>query len=52
VIGSYWGAYNAVTDWLDHTRGKSEESRLHSSWFGEGRIIRERALQVALQAVN
>jgi phage/plasmid-like protein (TIGR03299 family) len=49
VRGSYWGAYNAVTDWLDHTRGKGDDSRLDSIWFGSGKAIADRALDIALQ---
>lgn len=49
VRGTYWGAYNAVADFLDHTRGKSEENRLDSIWFGSGKKIAERALAIALE---
>jgi phage/plasmid-like protein (TIGR03299 family) len=52
VRGTYWGAYNAVTHWLGTIRGKSDESRLDSVWFGSGRQIADRALKVALAAVN
>lgn len=48
VSGTYWGAYNAITDWLDHTRGRGDESRLDSIWFGKGKAIADRALAVAL----
>lgn len=48
VRGTYWGAYNAVTDYLDHVRGRTDETRLDSSWFGAGRAIRDRALELAL----
>ncbi len=50
VSGTMWGAFNAVTDWLDHTRGRNEETRLESTWFGSSRAIRERAFQAALDA--
>jgi phage/plasmid-like protein (TIGR03299 family) len=49
VRGTYWGAYNAITDWLDHTRGKGDDSRLDSMWFGSGKAIADRALAVGLQ---
>jgi phage/plasmid-like protein (TIGR03299 family) len=49
VRGTFWGAYNAVTDWLDHTRGQGEEARLDSVWFGSGKAIANRALALALQ---
>lgn len=43
-----WDAYNAVTEWIDHTRGRSEVSRLESAWFGEGSRIKDRAYEQAL----
>jgi phage/plasmid-like protein (TIGR03299 family) len=45
--GSYWQAYNAVTYWIDHDRGRSDDTRQNASWFGEGRRIRDIALDVA-----
>lgn len=51
VRGTYWGAYNALTDWVDHTRGqRSEAARLESAWFGEGSRLKQRAYEVALAA--
>lgn len=49
VSGTWWAAYNAVTDWIDHGpgRGRNDESRLHSSWFGNGSLLRSRALAIA-----
>lgn len=52
VHGTYWGAYNSVTEWVGYARGRDEDRRLDSLWFGEGRNIRDRALKVALEAVN
>lgn len=52
VYGTYWGAYNAVTHWIDHVRGKDEGNRLDSAWFGSGASLRNRAFDVALNAVN
>lgn len=51
VYGTYWGAYNAVTDWIDHTRGgvkKNSNQRVESSWFGSGKIIRDKAFELAM----
>lgn len=48
--GTYWQALNAVTYWVDHKRGRTNDTRLNSSWFGDGRRIRERALSIALNA--
>ncbi len=46
-----WGLYNAVTDWVDHERGRTPESRREASWFGEGARVRERAHREALALV-
>lgn len=49
VFGTYWGAYNAVADWVDHTRGvRGEDVRLDSAWFGSGMAVKRRALELAL----
>lgn len=45
--GSYWHAYNAVTEYLSHERGRSQDSRLSALWFGDGATINQRALSVA-----
>ena len=47
---SMWQSYNAVTFWIDHERGYDDDSRLNSSWLGDGRKIRERALRIAVEA--
>lgn len=52
VSGSWWAAYNAVTDWVDHGtgRGRGEDSRLHASWFGRNAVRRSHALELAVKA--
>jgi len=47
-----YGAYNAVTHWIDHERGRSAENRLESTWFGVGRSIRARAHTEAMALVG
>jgi phage/plasmid-like protein (TIGR03299 family) len=47
--GTWWTAYDAVTEFLSYTRGKSADGRLDSLWFGEGFKINEDALDVALE---
>jgi phage/plasmid-like protein (TIGR03299 family) len=49
VRGTYWAAYNAVTEWLSHERGRSQDSRLGSLWYGDGAALNGRALAVALE---
>lgn len=49
---TYWGAYNAVTEYLNYHRGKSQDSTLNSLWFGESSEINKRALRVGLEMVD
>ena len=49
AAGSWWGAANAVTFLQDHRLGRSAETRLSSSWFGEGRQFKLRALRLAAE---
>lgn len=46
VAGTKWGMLNAVTELIDHERGKSENSRLESAWFGTGARIKARAMEL------
>lgn len=47
VRGTWWGAYNSITEYLNYVRGRSNEIRLDSVLFGEGRKYSERALATA-----
>jgi phage/plasmid-like protein (TIGR03299 family) len=46
---TYWGAYNAVTEYLNYFRGKTQDNTLSSLWFGDGANINKQALNVALK---
>ena len=46
---TYWGAYNAVTEYLNYFRGRTQDNTLSSLWFGEGMHINRRALHIALK---
>lgn len=50
VTGTRWGMLNAVTELIDHERGRSDNTRLESAWFGTGAAIKTRAME--LLAVN
>jgi phage/plasmid-like protein (TIGR03299 family) len=45
--GTYWGAYNAMTEYLTHKAGKDDERRLTSLWFGNSKAVNVRALEIA-----
>ena len=41
-----WGMLNAVTQLVDHERGRSDNTRLESAWFGTGSALKNRALEL------
>jgi phage/plasmid-like protein (TIGR03299 family) len=50
--GTAWGLLNAVTEYVDHERrARSPEYRMDSAWFGQGTVIKQTALNAALQLV-
>jgi hypothetical protein len=46
VAGTRWAALNAVTQLVDHERGRSDNTRLESAWFGTGNALKQRALEL------
>lgn len=46
--GTAWQAYNAVTQYLTHDYGRSDDSRVQSQWFGETSRINSDALNLAM----
>src|SRR5262245_31470634 len=46
--GTLWGAYNAVTEYLGYERGRGQDTRLASLWFGDSARTNQRALETAL----
>lgn len=49
--GTAWGLLNAVTQHVDWQRGRTNESRLDSAWFGEGESMKNRARDLLLSVV-
>lgn len=50
--GTWWNAYNAVTEFLSHQAGRNADNRHTSLWFGQGADMNDRALDLALQVAN
>jgi phage/plasmid-like protein (TIGR03299 family) len=47
--GSWWNAYNAITEFTSHKRGRSQDTRVESLWFGQSKQMNQNALDIALQ---
>ena len=52
VEGTYWAAYNGVTEYLNYTKGNNEQNRMDSLWFGQNKAMSENALELALQLAS
>lgn len=46
VAGTRWALLNAVTEMVDHERGRSANTRLESAWFGTGAALKARAVEL------
>lgn len=51
VRGTYWAAYNAVTEYLTHQAGRTRDNRADSALFGLGATANVRALQTGLDMI-
>ena len=46
VAGTRWAMLNAVTELVDHSRGRSNNTRMESAWFGAGAGLKARAAEL------
>jgi Domain of unknown function (DUF932) len=46
---TYWTAHNGVSAWLSYDRGRRQDSRRNSLWFGDSANLKRHALQTALE---
>lgn len=47
-----WGLLNAVTEFVDHEkRARSTDHRLDSAWFGQGAVLKQKALDHAIHLI-
>jgi len=47
--GSWWQPFNSVTFLIDHLAGRTNDNRLTSAWYGQGRNIKNVALEQAIE---
>lgn len=49
---TWWSAYNAVTEYLTHDRGRNEETRFASLFYGDSAKKNEYAFELAMKGAN
>jgi phage/plasmid-like protein (TIGR03299 family) len=49
VSTSWWGGYNAVTEYFNYNSGRNASNRLNSLWYGANSTANKKALELALQ---
>jgi phage/plasmid-like protein (TIGR03299 family) len=47
IRGTAWQAYNAISEYLTHEAGRTDDSRVNSQWFGAGAALNAKAMQLA-----
>jgi len=52
VKGTWWAAYNAVTEFTTHLRGRNSDARLDNMISGLGAALNDRALELALDGAD
>ncbi len=48
AAGTAWGLLNAVTQYVDHEHGRTDDGRLRHAWFGGGEAVKLRARRALL----
>lgn len=52
VRGTYWSAYNGVSEYLSYENGRNADNRLNSLWFGQNSNMNKLALASAVEMAN
>lgn len=46
--GTAWGVVNAVTQFVDHSQGRTASTRMNNAWFGQGANTKQRVWDAAM----
>ena len=49
VRGTYWVAYNSLTQYLSYNAARNDDNRLNSLWFGQNSKLNSHALSIAVE---
>jgi phage/plasmid-like protein (TIGR03299 family) len=49
IKGTYWAAYNSISEYLQYEKGNDEQARLNNLWFGTSKTTLESALGIAVK---
>jgi hypothetical protein len=52
VKGTWWAAYNGFNEYLNYKKGRNENNRMESLWFGQNGATNNRALNLASEYAN
>ena len=52
VRGTWWAAFNAVTEFITHIRGRNSDARLDNMVLGIGTALSDRAINLGLAAAS
>jgi len=52
VRGTWWAAYNGYNEYLNYNKGRTEDNRLDSLWFGQNANDNVKALTTAMEFAN
>lgn len=50
--GTAWGLLNAITQHVDWQRGRTDNSRMSSAWFGAGNALKDKAHKMLLEVIS
>lgn len=51
-VDTAWGLVNTVTEYVDHHRGRSNDTRIERAWFGDGVATKELAVSLVNEMVE